>query len=220
MGNNDYVLGLAAERSWITPLLYVPAATAPTPEALREMRARGAAGITVYAPGEPEATAIADWPTAAKDELRRQRALISFNAGPAATAVLAGFVAELDACPILFSHLGLPPARGHVAPLDQTTAELAPLTALASNSHVAVKFSAPYAVSDPPYEFPHAAAGPIVEVLLDSFGPERLLWGSDFAPALDFVSFAQTLDTRLLAHCTTAEVEAVMGGNLLRLLEN
>jgi L-fuconolactonase len=220
LGNNDYVLGLAAERPWITPLVYVPAAPPPTPEALREIRARGAAGFAIYAPGELEARALARWPAGVKDELRRQRAVISFNAGLVAIAALAGFADELDGCPLLFSHLGLPRRRRHVATLDQAKVELAPLLALAANPRVVVKFSAPYAVSEPPHEFPHPAAAPIVEILLDSFGPERLLWGSDFSPALDFVSFVQTLDTRLLTHCTTAETEAVMGGNLLRLLEN
>lgn len=218
-GNNDYVLGLAAERAWITPVVFVRAAAAPTPEELREWSLRGAVGIAAYAPGEREGSAIARWPAAVKAELRRQRAVISLNAVPGATAALTRLADELDSCRVLFSHLGLPGRRQAPLQLDEARAELASLIALASRPHVAVKFSAPYAISNPGHEFPHAAAAPFVEALLESFGPERLLWGSDFSPALDHVSFAQTLDDRLLIGCTRSETAAVMGGNLLRLLD-
>ena len=77
---------------------------------------------------------------------------------------------------------------------------------LAQRDHVAVKFSGLYGVSDPAHDFPHAAAQPFVDVLLDAFGPARLLWGSDFSPALDFVSFAQAADARPLAACSPEEV--------------
>ena len=82
-----------------------------------------------------------------------------------------------------------------------------------------MKFSGLYGVSDPAHDFPHAAAQPFVDLLLDAFGPARLFWGSDFSPALDYVSFAQTADVRPLAGCSPDEVAEVMGGNLLRLLD-
>jgi predicted TIM-barrel fold metal-dependent hydrolase len=217
-GNSDYVLRLAAERPWIAPLVFVRAAASPPLQMLRELRESGAAGVAIYASDEHEGRAIAEWPRTVLEELRCQRALISLNVRPRATAALGTFVAGLDGCPILFSHLGLPGPRQAAPTLDDARAELAPLLALSRRQHVVVKFSAPYAISDPGHAFPHLAAGPFVEVLLEAFGPKRLVWGSDFSPALDYVSFAQTLDTRLLAHCTTPEIEAVMGANLLRLL--
>ena len=73
-----------------------------------------------------------------------------------------------------------------------------PLLALAARSNVHVKFSGLYAVSVPDHDFPHDAAKPFVDVALEAFGPSRLLWGSDFPPALDFVSFPQAADARLL----------------------
>ena len=96
---------------------------------------------------------------------------------------------------------------------------LAPLLVLAARGNINVKFSGLYAISAPDHDFPHSAAKPFVDVVLEAFGPLRLLWGSDFPPALDFVSFAQLADSRLLSGCTRAEVDGVMGGNLLRLLD-
>src|SRR5690606_23430538 len=112
-------------------------------------------------------------------------------------------------------HLGLPGRHADPPEPAAARATLAALLALAGHTHVTVKLSGLYAISEPPHDFPHAAAAPFVDVVLDAFGPSRLVWGSDFSPALGYVSFAQTLDPRHLAGCTPAEVEAVMGGTLM-----
>lgn len=118
----------------------------------------------------------------------------------------------------MISHLGLPGRFASVPSLEDARQHLKPLLALSRFEHVSVKLSGLYAISDPPHGFPHAAAKPFVQTLLDAFSPARLLWGSDFSPALDFVSFAQTTDPQMLDDCSAAETEAVTGGNLLRLL--
>jgi predicted TIM-barrel fold metal-dependent hydrolase len=111
------------------------------------------------------------------------------------------------------------PGRYAAPPAVADAAErLAPLLALARLPHVLVKVSGLYAISDPAHEYPHAAAAPFVDLVLDHFGPSRCLWGSDFSPALDFVSFAQTASNRWLDRLREDERTAVMGGNLLRLL--
>lgn len=218
-GNNDYVLELARAHAWIAPLAYLPAAP-PTAEQLREFHRRGAAGFAVYLPDASDGKALAAWPVDVLAELRAQRAILSLNAKPGATAPLGALADGLAGCAILFSHLGLPGQVDRIPTTAEARERLAPLLALARREHVAVKFSGLYGVSDPAHDFPHAAAQPFVEVLLDAFGPARLLWGSDFSVALDFVSFAQTADDRPLAACSAAEVAEVMGGNLLRLLDD
>jgi predicted TIM-barrel fold metal-dependent hydrolase len=218
--NNAEVIELARTRRWIAPLAYLPVRPAPAPERLRELRSAGAAGFAVYLPSADDGRAFGDWPAPTFAELRAQAALISFNAGPAGTvaAVAAGALDDLDGCVLLFSHLGLP-GRFAAPPSSTDVRErLAALLRLAGRASVAVKLSGLYAVTDPPHDFPHAAAQPVVDVLLEAFGPSRLVWGSDFSPALDFVSFAQAADPRWLSGCSAAEVDDVMGGNLLRLL--
>lgn len=54
-----------------------------------------------------------------------------------------------------------------------------------------MKLSGFYALAAPSHDFPHTQAWGYVETLLEAFGVERLLWGSDFSPALSHLSFPQ-----------------------------
>ena len=121
-------------------------------------------------------------------------------------------------CRLIASHMGLPGTHKDTPTLDAARAELAPLLALAPHPNVFVKLSGFYAVSDPPHVWPHAAAAPFVKVLVDGFGADRCLWASDFSPALDHVSFIQTITVPGLDAYDEATRAAVMGGNLLRIL--
>ena len=73
--------------------------------------------------------------------------------------------------------------------------------------------------SDPSHAWPHPAAAPLVAVLVERFGADRCLWVSDFSPALDHVSFVQTITVPGLDAFDDATQAAVMGGNLMRILE-
>jgi L-fuconolactonase len=219
-GNNDYILALADRHRWMAPLAYLPVMPPPTVELLRGYRECGAVGFAIYLPDASSGRGLTGWSPGALAEIRSQRAILSLNASPAATSLLASVIDGLVGCTILFSHLGLPGRFERVPTVAAARERLAPLLELAPREHVAVKFSGLYGISDPAHDFPHAAAQPFVDVLLDVFGPARLLWGSDFSPALDFVSFAQTADLRALTACSQDEVTGVMGGNLLRLLDD
>lgn len=214
-GNSEELLELARTRPWIAPLAYLPAGRPPDPGRLRELRDRGAAGVAVYLPDAAAGRAFAAWPASARAALRDLGAIVSLNATPEATAEIGAAIADLAGAWTLFSHLGLPGRHARPPAASAARARLAPLLALAAHDHVAVKLSGLYAISDPPHDFPHAAAAPFVAAVLEAFGPSRLVWGSDFSPALGYVSFAQTADPRHLAGCTPEEVDAVMGGNLL-----
>jgi L-fucono-1,5-lactonase len=219
LGNSEHILGLARTRPWMAPLAYLPTLPAPTLATLRKLSGGGAVGFALYPTTPGEGRAFSDWPSAVFAEMRRQRALVSVNAAPDTAAEMARIGADLDGCTVLFSHLGSPGRCSRPPGLSAAREELKPLLALSAWSNIGVKFSGLYAISDPGHDFPHDAARPFVDIVLDAFGPSRLLWGSDFSPALDFVSFAQLADARLLSGCSQAEIDAVMGGNLLRLLE-
>lgn len=216
-GNNGHVLALAAERDWIAPVAYLslgPGEAAPTADELADLAAAGAVGFALYLTGAAEGRALASLAQRTLDELNAQDALLSLNATPAGVAAAGEAFAALEGCRLLFSHLGLP---GRVTEPLSTAAvrrRLRPLLALASRPNIAVKLSGAYAIGP----FPHESAQPFVDCLLDAFGPERLVWGSDFAPALEEVSFAQAASTHLLRGCTSEEIQAVMGDNLTRVL--
>jgi L-fuconolactonase len=218
-GNNAHILALARTRPWCTPLAYLSISSPPSAAMLQQFRTDGARGFVLFAYGRAEAEALAGWPATTFAEMRAQQAIISVNADVAAIASIAPVIDGLEGCPLLFSHLGEPGRFARAPTLTAARDRLAPLTALAARGDVHVKFSALYATCDPPTRFPHDPVRPFVEVLLDEFGPSRLLWGSDFSPALDYVSFAQTTDVGMLSACSSSEVEQVMGVNLIRLLD-
>ena len=219
-GNSDYVLSLAQRNRWIAPLVYLRHAPAPQPMALRRYAERGAVGFALYADDSHQGRAMVEWPEAALAELGRQRAMVSINAEPETLVAMRRFIDRLEACTVVISHLGSPPRCSAPPGVAQARELLAPLLQLASRSHVSVKFSGLYAISDPAHDFPHASAQAFLDVVLERFGPSRLLWGSDFPPALDYVSFAQLMDTRLLSGCSQADIDGVMGTNLLAFLDS
>ncbi|GGM17957.1 amidohydrolase family protein [Micromonospora yangpuensis] len=218
-GNNDYLAGLARTHDWIAPVGYVPADAPPTDDTLRRWWSAGFVGVAGYLADAARAERFADWLTAAAPALTRAGAVVSLNATPAATARMGPALAALDGCPVLFSHLGLPGSRPTPPAARDAAEALAPLRALARLPHVGVKISGLYAVSEPSHAWPHPAARPFVDVLLDSFGTRRLYWGSDFPPSLDHVSFAQTLDPVGLDDLSPTERADILGANLHRALQ-
>ena len=56
--NNDTILSLAANRSWMAPLAYLPVSPPPSPQSLREFFGRGAVGYALYLADRTEARAF------------------------------------------------------------------------------------------------------------------------------------------------------------------
>lgn len=179
-GNNDYILRLAAKRDWIVPLYYLDAQRATAAE-VHDAVDRGAQGFSLYLGSAAELAASI--PSEVWTALAAHRAPLSVNVAPEALASLSDVASALDGAPLVVSHLGLPgtPTGAHAATLTRMTN----LLRLAAHDNVLVKLSALYAI-DPVY--PHESAQEHVRLAIDAFGPERLVWGSDFAPGLDVVS--------------------------------
>ncbi|MFI9639202.1 amidohydrolase family protein [Micromonospora sp. NPDC051925] len=216
-GNNRHLARLADAHDWIVPLAYVPV-TGVDRAGLDRFRSERFAGIAAYLPDRASADAFAGWVTGVAGPLNDAAAVLSLNAPPEAAGRLGRALAALDGCVVLFSHLGLPGRQPRVPSPEAAAGRLAPLTDLARLPHVGVKVSGLYAISEPADDYPHAAARPFVDLLLHRFGAQRLYWGSDFAPSLDQVSFAQTLHPVGLDGLSATEVADVFGGNLHRAL--
>ena len=113
----------------------------------------------------------------------------------------------------------LPPAVEGTMTEASVHQRLGSVKALARFPSVCVKLSGFYALTVPGYDYPHRNAWPYVAALIESFGVQRLLWGSDFSPSLEVVSFPQTIG--LLAQMpflTDKDREQIEGTNLLRIL--
>jgi L-fuconolactonase len=217
-GNNAYIRELAATRPWMTTVAYVEAKSSPTPESVSALMDAGHAGLAVYATENESAKALSRWSPAIWRALAARRALLSFNIGLEQVNRLAPIAAGNPECTFLISHMGMPVALAAVPDEASAKARLAPLLALSETTNVAVKLSGFYAATDPSFGYPHAPAVPLVRVLLERFGRERCVWGSDFSPALDYVSFAQAGVVPGLDGYDEQTRADVMGGNLLRMI--
>ena len=109
----------------------------------------------------------------------------------------------------------------HLARIDLAVGErtdaLASLTDLARYGQASVKMSALASLSTE--EFPHRDVWPDVEAVLDAFGPNRLLWGSDYPSILPYSGYRETLTVARMA-LSEAPPEtgpAVFAANALRL---
>ena len=70
--------------------------------------------------------------------------------------------------------------------------------------------------------WPYASAGDQLRELVDTFGADRVVWGSDFPFVLDECGYSgETSAAGIVRECgaglTDAEIAAVMGGNLQRI---
>lgn len=217
-GNNHDLAAWARKHSWITPLAFLPVTTPPTRNLLEARLRQGFAGLALYVVTARDAERLNRWPISAFQWLNRHRQILSLNARPEALAQLQLFLAKLDQCTVLISHLGLPgryaapPSRGEARKILQ------PLRSLAKLPHVGVKLSGLYAVSQPSHAYPHRSAHPFIRQLYDDFGPNRLYWGSDFSPALEHVSFPQTIDALFQLCWPAADLQRIMHGNLTELI--
>ena len=217
-GNNAYLRRLAPSLNWLRTLAFVAVAPPPEVAAVEALLEDGHAGLAIYALDPPQAEALLRWPRACWRLLQARKAIVSFNARPATIAMLRPLVAEWPGVQFLFSHLGLP---GNIAPDTSAAAlrdRLKPLLSLAPLPNAHVKISGLYATSAPQHAYPHGGVRDAIGMILEAFQPARCLWASDFAPALEFVSFPQTVDWPGSSELSDAERRMVFRDNLARLL--
>ena len=218
-GNNRYLAGLAADHAWIRPVVFVDDLARLGLPPLEGWQRDGFIGLSLYLFTEHAVSALALVPDEVWAWMVRQHWLVSVNSrGERWTAWVPVLRRYPDLC-LLVSHLGLP--RPVAGALDTTMIrhELGEVCSLSKFPGVRVKLSGFYALTEPAYDYPHRAAWPYVEVLLDDFGPSRLLWGSDFSPSLEWLGFPQTFG--LLAEMPFLDEpdrQRIEGENLLALL--
>ena len=218
-GNNQYLAELAGECHWLRPVYFVAQPQTLTIPTLEQLRQQRFAGLSFYVFDEPMIAALSRMPDEVWGWLVRRKWLVSVNSRGDYWNVWPQILGHRPQLRLLVSHLGLPPAAERSPTKTEARLRLKSVVALAQFPGARVKLSGFYALTQPGYDYPHPAAWPYVETLLQEFGSTRLLWGSDFSPSLEWVSFPQTFG--LFAHMsflTTDDIERIEGGNLLALL--
>jgi predicted TIM-barrel fold metal-dependent hydrolase len=138
--------------------------------------------------------------------------IINLLAGSHHLPIVASLAERFPDVPILLDHMAYPDVTGGVqSPLFQT------LLNLERYPRIYFKVSGYYYYSHEGYPF--ADCHDLFRALYDRFGPERLIWGSDFPHVLLKVGYRRSLllQQRAYPFLNQAELDLLMGGNAARL---
>jgi L-fuconolactonase len=216
--NNSHLRDLAQARQWMVTVAFVAAGPPPAPGCLERLLAAGHRGISLYLNDAAAAESVAEWAPSTWALLEEHRAIVSLNLGSQAIPVVSSLAARYRGCSFAISHLGDPGSFRDTPTAADAENLIRPLLSLSAHGNTYVKISGLYAVSNPSYDYPHPQATPFVRLLLDAFGPDRCMWGSDFSPCLDHVSFEQVINPVQLSGLPEHDYARVMGGNLIDLV--
>ncbi len=214
-GNNRYIARLAKSHAWISPVAFCATTKTLDVSTLEKWWQDGFCGISLYLGADIDTDNVLTWSDEVVASLNAKRAIISINVPVAGIDRLRPFLLRISEAQVLVSHLGLPGSISAKTSTKSAAKTLAPLLRQADLPNVGVKVSALYACN----AFPHVGVASVIEALGASFGTKRLYWGSDFSPALDDVSFPQTIEAvRLMLGRGLSKI-SIFHDNLNRILK-
>ena len=190
-GNNEFIATLARSRRWIHPVAFL----LPTQLSLSHLQSLANeryVGISLYLFSDEDVATVAKVPSEVWQWLVEHRWLISVNSKGHFWRVWEQVLKENPQLRLLMSHVGLPQISSSDSPADEIAAELAPQVLLHQFPYVYLKLSGFYALEPTLPTFPYPKTYPYINYLLERCDTKRLVWGSDFTPALGKVSFAET----------------------------
>ena len=114
---------------------------------------------------------------------------------------------------IIVDHLGL--VQPHEPPVPvEPWAELPRVLTLAKQRHVAIKISGACTLSRE--QFPYTDIWHPVCRVIDAFGIDRCMWGTDWTRAVKFLSYAQAVEAfRVTERISQSDKVRLMGGTLV-----
>lgn len=217
-GNNDFIAGLAESRSWLYPLAYL----APSQISVNRLEAlsRGKfVGISLYLFNLEDVTTIERVRNEVWEWIVARGWLISVNSKGDSLRVWLKILERIPQLRVVISHLGLPQIKASAPALQEIAVELENQRLLHNFENVYLKLSGFYALEPTAPPFPYSATYPYFQFIIENFADNRLIWGSDFTPALDKVSFTETFAhfKQWLSHDEELSTR-LLGRNLIELL--
>ncbi|NEE04713.1 amidohydrolase family protein [Phytoactinopolyspora halotolerans] len=177
------------------------------------VRAAGAVGITHYLAEDDDGWLGTGEAIRVFRRLAELGLVASVHAPPPWLPSIAALVRAVPEARVVLHHQGL------VAPGSaRFAADLRALTALASAPHVYVKVSGFHYLTQRQWDFPFRDTHMVLHALVDAFGPERLLWGSDFPVARPHLTYRQSIEVvREHAGLSSDAVASILGGTAARM---
>jgi L-fuconolactonase len=132
---------------------------------------------------------------------------VALNLSPAQAGQLPPLIKRYPHIRWLLDHMGRPS-------YSMSDAEYRPVLELAAYPNVFVKISGFYAFTAPAVGYPYADLARFVAQLRTAYGPNRMLWGSDAPPVLDFGSYEQSFQCLMQSHMglTASDLNCLFGG--------
>jgi len=148
-----------------------------------------------------------------------RRLIASLALGPVWQPALRQLARRFPSVPFLCHHMAgaRAPEKGTQA---QPSPQLEEILLSAEVPNIYVKLSGFHYVSRVSWDYPYPDTIPVVRRLYESFGAERLCWGSDYPVVRDQMTYRQAVEA-FRTHCPfvpAAEHAKILGGNLGRLL--
>ncbi len=192
--------------------------TAGADERLRTMASRWPlAGFTHYLAKDDDGGWLASGDGRALfREAAERRLLASLSCYPHQQQSIRRAADAFPTVPILCHHLGHPRASER-----EPHSGLTEILASARCRNIYVKVSGFSYASDTPWDFPFSDVHGIVRALYEHFGPDRLLWGSDYPVVRGRMTYRQSMEA-LRSHCdfiSAADRTSILGPSLERLLD-
>ncbi|GAB5376596.1 MAG: amidohydrolase family protein [Acuticoccus sp.] len=172
-------------------------------------------GFTTYLAETQDGSALIDAEGEAFFALAERRGLIaSLSLMPHQMDALAKMAARHPALPILLHHQMYFGPRSATGPESLAIAH----KVAAASPNVFVKLSGPGNIAAADAEYPYRALRYIGAGLLGAFSSARLVWGSDFPVSARHMTYRQSLDCVRRHGPPGADLGAILGQNMARLL--
>jgi len=217
--NNLYLAKQTRQYDWLHPVAYVAIDIPPTIEDLENLHEQGFVGISLFLFGD-DVKQLEQIPISFWSWIEAKNWLVSVNSEDDAWTAWQPVLQQSPKLRLIISHLGQPRATTAPPSPQQAAQIMQPVTELSKYPGIRVKLSGFYSLTSSGHDYPHEAAWPYVEQLVGSFSCDRLLWGSDFIPCLDWITFPQTIDIfEKIPFLSESDVSRITGGNMLALLD-
>jgi predicted TIM-barrel fold metal-dependent hydrolase len=212
--DNSYVAQCAhADPEKFAAVCVIDPCTPGAEKRLEYWASQGCRGLRLRPRISAEAAIFADPATYSLwDAAQRLGVVVSLLASPEHAPAIGRLAERYAEVPIVIDHLGHPNTSG-----DAPLSGFRPLLDLARHSQIYLKLSGFHHFSRQRY--PYLDCWPLVRAAYEQFGPERLMWGSDFPHVLLASSYGRSLTivNQALMDCSAAQRESVMGTSALRL---
>lgn len=220
LGNNAYISSLALTRPWIHPLAFSKPGNLQVSD-LENLLELGFEGITLYIFSHQDAADLSAVEDSVWIWLVENKWMVSVNSKAHFWDLWLEVMSKWPQLTLLISHLGLPRVDIEHLTNDDIALEISTIKKLHNFENVYLKLSGFYALEQEDPIYPYPSLRDYLQYIVNNFDRSRLIWGSDFTPALATVTFPQTFEHLFqLNFLHQNDIEKILHQNMMQLLAN